>query len=43
MLDMERMRKHLLDLGGTYMYNHARRSLVIAKKLAEKMKTDYIG
>lgn len=37
MPDMERMQKHLLDLGGTYIYNHARRCLVIAKKLAEEV------
>lgn len=41
MLDMERMKNHLLDLGGTYIYNHARRCLVIAKMLAEEEKMIY--
>ncbi len=41
MPDMERMDKHLLDLGGTYMLNHARRCLVIAKKLAEEENLAY--
>lgn len=36
MLDMEKMQKQLVDLGGTYIYNHARRNLVIAKELAKK-------
>lgn len=41
MLDMERMQKHLLGLGGAYIYNHARRYLVIAKKLAEEENMPY--
>jgi len=41
MLDMERMQKHLIDLGGTYIYNHARRNLVIAKELADKENLTY--
>ncbi len=41
MLDMERMHKHLLDIGGTYMLNHARRCLYIAKKLAEEENIAY--
>jgi len=41
MLDMERMQKRLLDLGGTYICNHARRCLVIAKMLAEEENMPY--
>jgi len=41
MLNLEKMQKHLLDLGGTYMLNHARRCLVIAKILAEKENLKY--
>lgn len=41
MLDMERMQKHLLELAGTYIYNHARRCLVIAKKLAKEENLSY--
>ena len=35
MLDLERMRDHLLSLGGNYILNHARRTLAIAWQLAE--------
>jgi HD superfamily phosphodiesterase len=42
MLDMERMQNHLITLGGTYILNHARRTLVIARRLAalEKLAFD---
>src|SRR5690606_9883185 len=35
------MNRHLQDLGGTYILNHARRCLVIAKKLAEEENLAY--
>lgn len=41
MLDMEKMHRHLTELGGTYMLNHARRCLFIAKKLAEEENIAY--
>jgi len=41
MLDIERMQKHLMDLGGSYILNHAKRCLVIAKKLAEEENMPY--
>lgn len=41
MLDTEKMRKHLVELGGSYILNHARRNLVIAKILAEQENIVY--
>ena len=35
MLNEQRMQGQLLSLGGTYILNHARRTLTIARKLAE--------
>lgn len=35
MLDIKRMRDHLLSLGGSYILNHAGRTLDFAGKLKE--------
>ena len=41
MLDIERMNEALLSLGGTYLLNHARRTLKIAEALAVMEKMPY--
>lgn len=41
MLDEQRMQEQLAVLGGTYILNHARRTLAIARKLAELEQLHY--
>lgn len=41
MLDEQRMQEQMLALGGTYILNHAKRTLAIARRLAESEQLPY--